>query len=582
MKIKWVKSVKNKMLLVMLAFFVCSIGLFYFLYMKAADIAANSIYEKMGAQADFYLSGIDQQIENARLLQSEVFSDRKLSFLVEPGMLSEYERREALLTEMDRMFSIKSSGQFIKEVIMYVLPSQYKIADSGIKNWDEEEVEGLLPKLQKGAGLYFENEKLFLISAGTSQVIFDSTPNLLSVIYLDIEKIKDSLAGFNQIEGSGTFLFQKESGLMIHAVQNDLEMEDIETQLSRNADGKINPVQKVSWEGKDYLVSVADSDYLGLFVQYYPVDAVLDQLKEYQKFFWILLALFIIVSAAFSVYSEQLFHKPLKKLLNAFRSLEKGDFDTKIQHNSEDEFGYLYDGFNEMTTKIKELIGQVCLQNELTQKAELRQLQAQINPHFLYNSFFALSRRIKKGDMEGAVTFADHLGTYFRFLTRNENDVVKLPEEIEHARCYTDIQSVRFVRRIKSEFGSWPQSCCSIHVPRLILQPLIENAFQHGLENRVKDGLLRIRFEEMADYIYIIIEDNGEELSDAKLETLRARLEEEGEIKQENKITGLFNIHKRLQIYYHNRGGLKLTRSGLGGLCVTVCLPLNQEVDVNE
>lgn len=580
MKIKWIKSVKNKMLLVMLAFFICSIGLFYFLYMKAADIATNSIYEKMTAQAGFYLSGIDQQIESARLLQSEVFSDRKLSFLVEPGMLSEYERREALLTEMDRMFSIKSSGQFIKEVIMYVLPSQYKIADSGIKKWNEEEVSELLPMLQKGAGLYFENGDLFLISAGTSQAIFESTPNLLSVIYFDIEKIRQSLAGFNQIEGSGTFLFEKESGLMIHAVQDNMEMADIEAQLSRNADGKINPVQKVVWEGRDYLVSVADSDYLGLFVQYYPVDAVLETLKEYQKLFWGLLVIFIMVSVAFSIYSEQLFHKPLKKLLSAFGSLEKGDFDTKIRHNSEDEFGYLYDGFNHMTTKIKDLIQQVWLQNELTQKAELRQLQAQINPHFLYNSFFALSRRIKRGDMEGAEIFANHLGTYFRFLTRNENDDVKLSEEIEHARCYTDIQAVRFARRIRAEFGEWPGSCASVRVPRLILQPLIENAFQHGLENKVQDGLLRVRFEETPDQINIIIEDNGEELTDEKLEALRLGLTQKKEPEQENKITGLFNIHKRLQIYYHNLGGLKLSRSKLGGLCVTVCLPLGQEDDI--
>ena len=119
-----------------------------------------------------------------------------------------------------------------------------------------------------------------------------------------------------------------------------------------------------------------------------------------------------------------------------------------IRHEGQDEFGQLYDGFNRMKERIGKLIDEVYVQTSLAQRAQLKQLQAQINPHFLYNSFFILSRRIKRGDYDNAVEIAEHLGDYFRFLTRNESDYIPLRREVEHAQSYAAVQAARFVDRI--------------------------------------------------------------------------------------------------------------------------------------
>lgn len=156
-----------------------------------------------------------------------------------------------------------------------------------------------------------------------------------------------------------------------------------------------------------------------------------------------------------------------------------------------------------MEDQISRLIDEVYVQTNLAQRAQLKQLQAQINPHFLYNSFFVLSRRVKRHDFENAQELAKHLGNYFQFLARNESDFVMLRQEVEHAKSYAAIQGTRFISRLSIEFGELPVECEGILVPRLILQPLLENAFEHGLENKMKDGILKVSFEEGENEIRI-------------------------------------------------------------------------------
>ncbi|MCX7657034.1 MAG: histidine kinase, partial [Treponemataceae bacterium] len=161
--------------------------------------------------------------------------------------------------------------------------------------------------------------------------------------------------------------------------------------------------------------------------------------------------------------------------------MEEGDLKTRIEYERKDEFGYLFHSFNRMVDKLDELVNQVYVAKILAQKAELKQLQAQINPHFLYNSFFTLQRTIIGEDIDKAALYAEKLGSYFKYITRNRQEEVALEKEVEHARIFTDIQSMRFSRRIKIEFGCLPEECRDWIVPRLILQPLLENAFEHGL-----------------------------------------------------------------------------------------------------
>lgn len=262
----------------------------------------------------------------------------------------------------------------------------------------------------------------------------------------------------------------------------------------------------------------------------------------------------------------------MKELCKAFDILRKGTMNIRISHSANDEFGYIYENFNHMTCELEKLINEVYVQKDLVQKAELKQLQTQINPHFLYNSFFLLSRRAKRNDMEGTVELSEYLGTYFKYLTRNAADTLYLKKEIEHGECYAKIQATRFASRMKVVLEELPEAVREVMVPRLIIQPILENAFEYGLENKEENGLLKISYDMREDYIYILIENNGE-LTDCQLEELQWKLSEE----YSGEVTGLINIHRRLKGYYKGKGGIGVSRGKSGGLLVCVCIPIKQK-----
>ena len=134
-KIRWNNSVKTKQFLLLLVFILVNVIFSIGVYEGAFSSARDAIYEKMSAQAQFYLSSIDTQISNTRKMQTDFFTDRKLAFLVYPNTnMSDYERREALLTEEERLLSIKNSNLFIEQADMYLPYSGYKITLNGVKN----------------------------------------------------------------------------------------------------------------------------------------------------------------------------------------------------------------------------------------------------------------------------------------------------------------------------------------------------------------------------------------------------------------------------------------------------------------
>ncbi|MBO9599869.1 MAG: histidine kinase, partial [Cohnella sp.] len=213
------------------------------------------------------------------------------------------------------------------------------------------------------------------------------------------------------------------------------------------------------------------------------------------------------------------------------------------------------------------------------QQAELKQLQAQINPHFLYNTYFILYRLAKLQDNESIAQFSQYLGEYFQYITRNGVDNVSLEMEFRHAQTYAQIQNIRFKNRIRVEFEELREPYRSILVPQLILQPLLENAYMHGLEARRKAGLIRVAVGEENGMIRITVEDNGDKLTDEKLASLQASLLVQG---AEHEYTGLLNVNRRLQLRFGSEYGVHVRRGELGGLSVTLSMRAQANVATGQ
>jgi two-component system sensor histidine kinase YesM len=215
----------------------------------------------------------------------------------------------------------------------------------------------------------------------------------------------------------------------------------------------------------------------------------------------------------------------------------------------------------------------------LAQQAELRQLQAQINPHFLYNSFFTLYCMAKEEDYEHMTDFLSYLADYYRYITPNNLEDVPLGDEKSHAQHYAQIQMLRFKRRIKVEFGELPESWASVRVPRLILQPLLENAFSHSLKDIPSGGFLKTEFLPADNGLLVRVADNGSGIRGEELEDILRKLEaaENPEPEDETDFSGLLNIHKKLRLKFGPPYGLRIRPGDAGGVIQELLLPMGTE-----
>lgn len=319
-------------------------------------------------------------------------------------------------------------------------------------------------------------------------------------------------------------------------------------------------------ENGDFLTFITRSDYLDAsFLTAIPENALLSPYLQYSKFLWVMLILIVIAIITFSYSLYNMIERPLIKFASAFREVEENNLDVSISREQKDEFGYLYKQFNKMVSTLKQSIDRLYRQTILTQKAELQQLQYQINPHFLHNSIYVIYRLAGAGDFECIKKFTMHLSSYYKYATHNNPENITLEEELIHARDYAEIQGIRFRNRLYTEFDGIPESFKTITVPRLIVQPIIENAYKHGLSDKISGGLVKVRVKNGRKNARIFVEDNGNNLDEAGIQRMRGYIES---VEKEKDISGLLNVHLRLKMRCGPGSGVFVSRSSLGGVCV--------------
>jgi len=349
-------------------------------------------------------------------------------------------------------------------------------------------------------------------------------------------------------------------------------------------------LSSLSLANRYFLVSTHSNTLNAVYLQLTPEGAIFGDIEQLYFWYLILSACMVAVIIIFSSYTYKLIKKPINLLTDGFHALGNNDFDIEIVHEQMNEFGFLFKSFNETVANLKHLISEVYLQKLLVSQAELKQLQAQVNPHFLYNSFFTLQARIEKRDLEGAEQFCGMLGTYFQFITKKGSITTTLADEVEHARIYAEIQGIRFRNRVTVIFDDLPDCAGQITVPKLILQPVIENAFKYGLEDKDEDGVLWVWFQ-IIEENERLIEPENDCLHKAKLRSSKTgvvvHVEDNSSIVDSTKIayleniftgdeikepSGLLNIHKRLGLFMDTGSGISFSKSQRGGLGVSIKL----------
>ncbi|MCT4542108.1 MAG: histidine kinase [Vallitalea sp.] len=285
---------------------------------------------------------------------------------------------------------------------------------------------------------------------------------------------------------------------------------------------------------------------------------------------------FLLISTSLLFFGIiRLIHKPLHALSDGFDVIKKGNFDIKLQKSKTIDFNYIYNNFNSMVEDMKFLIQENYQKKMLLQQAQLRQMQAQINPHFLYNSFYMLKQMIRRGKQEESEEVADQLGQYFRYITKFNSDTVTLKNEYEHALNYASIQALRFKSRIQVYWEPLPESYDNIIVPKLILQPILENAYKHGLEAKIENGYIKISITPLDSYLVFTIEDNGDQLTKSECTIIQSLLSSPINEQDMGETGALMNIAGRMMIFYQQENLLQINLTPQGGVLVTLKIPIN-------
>ncbi|MEZ0536388.1 histidine kinase [Caldicellulosiruptoraceae bacterium PP1] len=276
---------------------------------------------------------------------------------------------------------------------------------------------------------------------------------------------------------------------------------------------------------------------------------------------------FTLIITLFAVTSNT---NRIKKLIYSMNKVtKKGDFDINIKSDSNDEIGQLIEAFDFMIQKIKDLLKEQYLLGKEIKNLELKALQAQINPHFLYNTLDLINWMAIKSGNKDISNIISLLSKFYKLSLSKGEDIVTVKNEIDHVVTYVTIQNYRFNNCIKLEVNV-PENIYRVNIPKLTLQPLIENSIIHGiLEKNNQSGLISIVAEEKQDEVIIYVKDNGVGIPIDRLN----EIENNRVIQKEGHGYGVKNINQRLKLYFGDNYGLFYESKENVGTTVKIVIP---------
>lgn len=387
---------------------------------------------------------------------------------------------------------------------------------------------------------------------------------------------------FSSIKGSNMHLFDR-NGKLIATTAPDLP--GIE-RLGASKERGYNGYNQITIENKTYLHIMKQSDQVNWSIHMLvPLSGVTEELAVVKHLFVIALIAGAVVCIILTWFLSDRITLPMLKLRRIMRNVHFA----LPQPNEERYFNLdindLNQAYNKLVRDLQQLVETVYEKERLKNKAEIKMLQAQIHPHFLFNTLDSLRWTLAEKDLESA-QLVYTLSKLFRYSikTSEGDDWVTLMEEIEHCRRYLEVMKYRLAHRLCWDIRM-PESLGVFEVPKLLIQPLVENAIQHGIERKIDPGKVSIRveiitLEDRVPTLLVNVRDDGVGMGKSKLEQLQRRLSN-GEMASTESGTGigLLNVARRMKIHFGTKYGLQLTSIPDHGTDVRLTFPYRGRYD---
>lgn len=299
-------------------------------------------------------------------------------------------------------------------------------------------------------------------------------------------------------------------------------------------------------------------------------------IKNLQKIIYIILGCSVITLLAASIYFSKRLTKPIHEMMEQMDQIENGNFDIQLPVYTTDEIGILSERFNQMSSALKKYINESYVAKIRQNEAELTALKSQIYPHFLYNTLEIIRMTALEDDEKKVPEMIEALSEQIHYLIGPVQDMVPLEKEIDIVRKYVYLLNCRITGKVQLIVHA--EDAEKQLVPRLILQPIVENAYVHGIKPKNGKGSIMIEVKEEDQILEISVMDNGTGMDSGTLDGIRKLLDgDEPGIKNENdwQSIGLKNVHDRIRFLYGDDFGIEVTSTPGVGTMVRITIPEN-------
>lgn len=534
--------------------------------------------QKSFAQADAL---INEKLEKVRSVSEIIHFDQTFSdFLKVAPYDHDIYYKLRTVNDLHNFLSSLQTSDVISRINLYLNNKYTSVYNyTNIFPVSKEKLEELQSSLQKTNSEWypqFNSDKgtdAHVVSYVKQLVSPDNYSNVIGYIHIDVPEIllAKILTNLNTLPNSVTYI-QNSQGLKVSSTHWEFQglMDISNILLNSSADGlKKGYWTSIEIDGNDMLTgvrSVPKTDWY--IVTVIPYEEITKNSRNTLFImFWIAAAIAFLAFflANFIAYYNT---KRIRNLVQKMNEAETGKLSIIHKSSSNDEVGHLINSYNIMISRISELLQEKFVLGQKVKEREIALLQSQINPHFLYNTLELINWVAEDDDYLGVVDITKSLSNYYKLTLAMGKPVVTLRHELNHTSEYVKIQNKRYAGSISLDI-TVDEDLMDIEIPKITLQPLVENSIEHGIRNTPSlAGEIKIGATVVDDMVYITVRDNG---AGIKPEKLKALLSPKNN--NDSGSFGIANIHERLKLYFGDEYGLEYTSVFSSFTEVTIKLP---------
>jgi two-component system sensor histidine kinase YesM len=566
----------TKIISLVLILLIPLVGLYWFSNQTSLRVVSDEVEKSMYKDLTYFAVQTDNfaaQLSKGGLILSEDINVRALEFI---EIMTLYEQTNEKLKIDDKLKLVIASSTWDTTLSIYAPDTQTFVSSNVSNVFDNDQLRRNFSRTWKvttDVPSFYRGQQRFVrhITEPFNSSL-DQAKLIVEMSFPATDLIK-TLDRFKK-GGKGDPFFISSDHSVIQAIDAD---QKLQKELIEKIDLKVlakHPFTRLTLSGSEYAVSCVWMPELRQYlVDYLPIQDVVRPITTNSYLFYGSIFFLLVGSTIAAYFLYNTVQVPIRELIRGVRRVKRGDYTTINVLHPNNEFHFLLVSFNDMATQIEQLIQNVYLEQIASRDANLKQLQSQINPHFLYNCFTLIRSLTRLGEKETVMQLTMHLSKYYRYTTYSERQTAELKEEIDLVQSYLAIQAIK-VQDLKYEIDI-PSAFAGLKLPRLILQPLVENAVLHGIEP-VGCGSIHISAYVTEEYNIIAVQDDGIGLTEEKLISLQRQI---AFPPVEDKGCALWNTRQRIQLQFGKEAGLRIIRREEGGVETQLYWPNQSDYD---